>query len=266
MCLGYRRWDRIEGQLCQLTKLIVAATQHIRCVHLFTAVKPVGRVRRRHIFSTLYSIYIPPCNLCRLAMSALSVFRRALTTTQTSAESIAGTVVPHSTYLWLHSRTPVSAFPTRVQSPLVKNLQLKARDWDGLVNFSWSSGQSVHPSSPDLATQDLSQVHEVYHATAYSRNGLRLEIPSITLESADAVRAALSSLTSRHGDGLTTDVDKTVHLYVCTHGARDCRCGDTGGAVAQAIREELDSRRTRDKSGRWAQVRVREVAHIGGHK
>jgi len=47
-----------------------------------------------------------------------------------------------------------------------------------------------------------------------------------------------------------------VHLYVCTHGVRDCRCGDTGGAVGRAIRDELRRRREADPSDLSTRVKL----------
>ena len=49
-------------------------------------------------------------------------------------------------------------------------------------------------------------------------------------------------------------------VYVCTHGSRDCRCGDTGGSLVLALREEVRRR------GLDEQVRIGEIAHVGGHK
>ncbi|KAI0628520.1 hypothetical protein C8Q77DRAFT_1035683, partial [Trametes polyzona] len=55
--------------------------------------------------------------------------------------------------------------------------------------------------------------------------------------------------------------DRRLHLYVCTHGARDCRCGEGGGEVRRALRRELAKR------GLGAEdVVLGEVAHVGGHK
>ncbi|THG97359.1 hypothetical protein EW145_g7631 [Phellinidium pouzarii] len=66
-------------------------------------------------------------------------------------------------------------------------------------------------------------------------------------------------------------------LLVCTHGARDCRCGDAGGALIDALRKELSMRRRRsnlneDINGSvhsesvWKKIRLGEIAHVGGHK
>jgi hypothetical protein len=54
-------------------------------------------------------------------------------------------------------------------------------------------------------------------------------------------------------------------LLVCTHSARDCRCGTTGRDVAEALKEEI---RRRTDSGHFgdSKWRVCEVGHVGGHK
>jgi hypothetical protein len=57
----------------------------------------------------------------------------------------------------------------------------------------------------------------------------------------------------------TADWSETSkEVLVCTHGARDCRCGDIGGDLVAALRREV-TRRASD-------VAVGEVSHVGGHK
>lgn len=51
-----------------------------------------------------------------------------------------------------------------------------------------------------------------------------------------------------------------IELYVCTHGKRDCRCADVGGALVDGIQAEIVKR------GLGAKVAVKEVSHLGGHK
>ncbi|QRW20866.1 sucrase/ferredoxin-like domain-containing protein [Rhizoctonia solani] len=48
---------------------------------------------------------------------------------------------------------------------------------------------------------------------------------------------------------------KVIDIYVCTHGARDCRCGDIGGEIAYALR-----------AMKRPDVRVFDIGHVGGHK
>ncbi|EJT99493.1 hypothetical protein DACRYDRAFT_55826, partial [Dacryopinax primogenitus] len=56
--------------------------------------------------------------------------------------------------------------------------------------------------------------------------------------------------------------EEETHIYVCTHGARDCRCGTTGVAVFRALKAEAG----RLGRGGSKRVRVREISHVGGHK
>lgn len=56
------------------------------------------------------------------------------------------------------------------------------------------------------------------------------------------------------------DMSGEAEIVICTHGSRDCRCSDRGGALVEALREEIVRR------GVGGKVRVSEVAHVGGHK
>lgn len=49
-------------------------------------------------------------------------------------------------------------------------------------------------------------------------------------------------------------------VLVCTHGSRDCRCGETGGEVVRALKMEIEAKALQER------VSIREVAHVGGHK
>ena len=52
----------------------------------------------------------------------------------------------------------------------------------------------------------------------------------------------------------------SMEIFICTHGSRDCRCSDRGGPLVQALRREIS------KKGVENEVKVREIAHVGGHK
>jgi hypothetical protein len=51
--------------------------------------------------------------------------------------------------------------------------------------------------------------------------------------------------------------DDPIEVYVCTHGQRDCRCADAGGALVDALREEIA------KQGLEKRVQLFEVSHLG---
>ncbi|KAI3484822.1 hypothetical protein L1887_51876 [Cichorium endivia] len=62
--------------------------------------------------------------------------------------------------------------------------------------------------------------------------------------------------------------DDETHVYVCTHGARDCRCGVAGTAVLQALKDEVRAHQAAAiKAGKQTpkNVRVYPVSHVGGH-
>jgi hypothetical protein len=128
---------------------------------------------------------------------------------------------------------------------------LKVLKWGGIVNFSWHGPNDQ--GSGDSYTS----------ATAFSIAGGRLDIPKISLENIDDVEESLR----KHAEGpLVKSTTEEIRLYVCTHGARDCRCGDIGGRVFTALREEVQKRTRADPQGLVSKVRVGEVGHVGGHE
>jgi hypothetical protein len=132
-------------------------------------------------------------------------------------------------------------------TPLQRALQLRASKWGGIVNFSWFEGGDRNA--------DVSQ-----EATAFSALGGRLELENLVLEDVDSVDAVLRE----HAAGLHPSrphENTEIHLYVCTHGERDCRCGDMGGKVVSALKKEVKERG--DSADR---VRIGEVGHVGGHQ
>jgi len=55
------------------------------------------------------------------------------------------------------------------------------------------------------------------------------------------------------------DQEQDTEILICTHGSRDCRCSDRGGALVQALKDKIAKRNL-------GNVRIREIAHVGGHK
>lgn len=50
-----------------------------------------------------------------------------------------------------------------------------------------------------------------------------------------------------------------THVFVCTHGARDVRCGECGPTIVSALRSACRDAKLDD-------VSVRATSHVGGHK
>jgi hypothetical protein len=166
------------------------------------------------------------------------------------AQDLAGTVPAHDYYVFLHSRNPPREFPKVVSSPVQKALQLALAPSGGLVNFSWSPQQSL-PLPPPPSDE------EVYSATAFSKGGNTIELEGLTLSN---IREAVHRITNPRPTIQPDDTTQPLYIYVCTHAARDCRCGDIGGSVVEALRKEIDRRRL------TSVVKLGETGHVGGHK
>ena len=75
-----------------------------------------------------------------------------------------------------------------------------------------------------------------------------------------APAAAAATGTTTAAAAATAIINGKREVLVCTHGSRDCRCEQTGGALVLALRTELARRGLEDE------VAVNEIAHVGGHK
>ena len=212
----------------------------------------------------------------------IHILRPRLLSTSTplnaSVDSLVGTAPTHNAYIFLHSQHRPKDFPAALPSPLRSALQLRAREWRGLVNFAWNPAYS---NPYDFTHRTATGGGEVCSATAFvagRHSNSRLDIPSVSLDNVDSVAEQVKQhLVASHSslevdpprpvfEGQDrTQADDTVYLYVCTHGAKDCRCGDWGGQVADALRTEVWKRGLED-AGLGKRVVVSEVGHVGGHK
>jgi hypothetical protein len=181
-----------------------------------------------------------------------SHFRRFSTTAAgpNRAQDLAATAPYHDYYVMLHSRHPPRDFPKIISSPVQKALQLALAPSNGLVNFSWSSQQSLPPHSS-------SSDEEVYSATSFSKDGHVFELEGLALSN---IREVVQRITTPYPTGPSRAVVWPLFIYVCTHAARDCRCGDAGSSVAEAFRKEIERRQLDSIVELW------ETGHVGGHK
>ena len=136
---------------------------------------------------------------------------------------------------------------------------LRTTRWGGNVNFAWlpQGEESSERAAPEWEDPD----HEAYRVSAFSTHRGYLEIPRLSMENVDEVAETLQQHSQRP-EGVAVDILGTspLHFYVCTHGERDCRCRDTGGAVFAALQEEVKKHSLGDI------VKVGGVGHVGGHK
>ncbi|KAJ3532240.1 hypothetical protein NMY22_g7823 [Coprinellus aureogranulatus] len=168
--------------------------------------------------------------------------------------SLAGTVQAHRCLVLLNSSLPITEFPSRYSTKLQRELQLRLIRLGGLVNFAWFG----EPERGEAAAG----AEEVVSGVAYTPTGGRLVLPHISHSNVDTV---LEQLTAHmEATSLRPETHDHIDILVCTHGARDCRCGERGGKVYQALREEVTKMRLEEQG--LPKVRIGEVAHVGGHK
>lgn len=168
-----------------------------------------------------------------------------------------GTAPEHDCYILLHASESPELFPKVHKTSLSLELQSRASKWGGIVNFSWFN---------DVSSK-ASMERGVQPATVFSRLGGKLEIPDISFENIDQVERTIQA----HLEGPPmstkgTQPDNDMHIYVCTHGLRDCRCGERGKQVYSALVEAVNDVRRREPSGLANNIKIGEVGHVGGHK
>ncbi|KAG2057902.1 hypothetical protein BDR06DRAFT_950959 [Suillus hirtellus] len=193
------------------------------------------------------------------AFRALKTLARSLSTTAKSTSELVGTAPSHRCYIFLHTPQPPSEYPAKYATPIQRALLLRTAKWGGSVNFSWSEDQKSVCARPP-GEEDKQE----YHLTAFAYPRGKLEA-TVSMDNIEEVGEKLR-VHAEGVSGATPSNSNDVHLYVCTHGARDCRCGDIGGAVARAIRDELRKRIDADPSDPSTRIKLAEVAHVGGHK
>jgi hypothetical protein len=99
---------------------------------------------------------------------------------------------------------------------------------------------------------------ESYRARLFTSSGVR-EWDSFSVEmlKGEGFRKEIDDALS--GRGVEEEMEK-VEILVCTHGSRDCRCSDRGGALVHSLRDDIKMR------GWGDQIEISEIAHVGGHK
>ncbi|TFK50311.1 hypothetical protein OE88DRAFT_1631029 [Heliocybe sulcata] len=166
-----------------------------------------------------------------------------------------GTVIPHDLYVFLHSAVSPMEAPSRLDSPIRAALQAEVTKLNGIVNFSWAKEQPI-AEQPDR--------HKI---TAYSRPGGRLELEISGENMAQEVTSTLWKHARGEAGEAQDESNYAIDFYVCTHKERDCRCGEHGYAVAEALRTEVTRRKESGSSNSAHRIRtVGETTHVGGHK
>ncbi|WFD18060.1 lipoyl synthase [Malassezia caprae] len=195
-----------------------------------------------------------------------------------------GTAPEYEAHLVLHPvhrGRPDTSWPSHIDSvcPLVSELSSRTRPGGSLAGFgvSLSAGDGDLPEAqppwdahrdkamrapPNQAAED-----EMFWLYAYGSSGQFVSWPTPlslrTLPSGEAMRAQLATMWENARD------TKEAHIYVCTHGTRDCRCGVVGTELIHALRAHIDQHAQQCASQGQTlpkRVRVLPISHVGGHQ
>ncbi len=169
---------------------------------------------------------------------------------------------------------PPSSWPSHLElsSPLISTTSTSLKSSGIAVNAIYDGhGRGSFSKTP--RRHDIKEVsEETYPARLFYPDGKVFSFPAFSKATLSST-SFLSDLRYRpelSGSGSdTANVNVVRHpsdpadrseILVCTHGNRDCRCSDKGGKLVDALRREIRDRDLGEK------IRVREIAHVGGHK
>ncbi|KAG8857323.1 hypothetical protein FRB96_005810 [Tulasnella sp. 330] len=169
----------------------------------------------------------------------------------------------HDYYLFLHTSRPPSSWPSHIEaaSPLLRELKREMKKHNGIANFAYHDAASPTEQGASLssttAAWDESEP-EVYKATMHGVKRDSRMVASVTMSNHGSV---VKDYMAREVNG-TMDMDRgRIRFYVCTHGNRDCRCGDVGGEVLAELKNSILKLEPQTRS----KIEIFEVGHVGGH-
>ncbi|EJD07803.1 uncharacterized protein FOMMEDRAFT_25078 [Fomitiporia mediterranea MF3/22] len=270
------------------------------------------RYSSRHFISSLFSRYSAKVNPPNPAKPAVD--------TADSSQSVVGTVPYHTAYTLLRHPYQPSTYPAKLDnsfSPLGRRLMVQGTQKGEIVNFYWEDEDPRVQSGDSPASGNKNRFPYITFAASASEGS-----PSKSSEEGDFLgRRPYYPIGVTIEQGNVSHDDSEIHkdstttpqfppneafLFVCTHAARDCRCGDQGNAFVDALREELNKRQHSTNLGKdeldkdqsefvrgleavceefigegdaqgekkaremldavWSRIRIGEVGHVGGHK
>ncbi|GAA5987959.1 hypothetical protein JCM10908_007290 [Rhodotorula pacifica] len=194
-----------------------------------------------------------------------------------SVPAVVGSAPELSRHLLIHTPHPTSTWPSHLHatSPLAKHLhdRWQANPQLAKIGFNFTDGgdmkvtQAWDPSRTKFDEPPADAAVEEYSATVYPDF---IDVPSASIaELSDERLASFSDLSPPpvSTPQNTTSTPSRVHIFICTHRTRDCRCGDIGEPLYDALLGEIKRRKLGGelKAGRDG-VRIARVAHVGGHK
>lgn len=174
-------------------------------------------------------------------------------------------ISPTRALLLLSTPSPPTDWPSHLEmhSPLLAATSAKLKARGVGVNVVYD------PAAPygSFGFQTEKKGEEKFMGRLFWPDGRKMEWDVFNLETlnSDQLEKAINyTPVLSHSSGLPqllpASITSKKEILVCTHGSRDCRCADRGGPLVLALRKEVNRR------GLQSQVKIGEVAHVGGHK
>ena len=198
------------------------------------------------------------------SLKSLSTYSRTAPAASYSLDEspVTGTVPHHDFLLVLNTKLPPNTWPARLEmsSPLLSELQQKVKKLGGLVNFAYEGTDDYQPAAD---WEKSTSQKEEYSGLLYMRGSTSpVAFPRVTLG------AVMAELFQHKQTQLESPDPPVLDFYVCTHGNRDCKCGDIGGEFVDRLHYEVARLPANVRFGEDGNplIRVREIGHVGGHK
>ncbi|BGP32809.1 hypothetical protein JCM10296v2_004593 [Rhodotorula toruloides] len=211
--------------------------------------------------------------------SALARTRCGRRFASSSTPPVIGSAPQYPRHLVIHTPHPTSTWPSHLESvsrlyrelgrrwakhPELSKLGFGMSDGgSGPVEALWEPAKSKF----DEPGESHAGNEEQYSATLYPDF---LHIPDLSPSSISSFESLYLSLPppqTVQPSSETTSAPPRTHIFVCTHTTRDCRCGDLGEPLYQALLKEIQRRKLGGELREGEDgVRIARVAHIGGHK
>lgn len=169
---------------------------------------------------------------------------------QRAQSSLAGSAPSYKGHLILESDLPSSHWPSKVESlyPLLPALQSLAQDEASpLHGFGFALTTSTRRPRQDSAVGSTSGSSHIHGASlCLPTSSQVLEAPGDVQfdQPLNDVLAQIQRWIPEAPRSTTPGALSPLHIFVCTHGARDCRCGTLGSAFYQRTIVQLCRIRT----------------------
>ncbi|KDN51346.1 hypothetical protein K437DRAFT_56357 [Tilletiaria anomala UBC 951] len=205
-------------------------------------------------------------------------------------DTLPGTATEYNAHIVVHPYSrprPQLSWPASIESvsPLMSELGSRCKQGSSLEGYgvSFSSGElGEQVGLPDLFPHWDNQtpkfmrpvpghesVDEQFLLYVYLPPGRFATVGPLSLETLDEDKLLqdkiIDALASAKPQTAKRKPEDEAHIYVCTHGMRDCRCGVVGGALMRSLKETYDQENATSGNS-LKSTKFFAISHVGGHK